>query len=79
MEDGVWRPPDSRRRRASLYTGPVNFMIKMRNELQGTDTTLFTGKMKVGKARSNEQGRRLLTSLSTSWTTIGTFRSVTST
>ena len=28
----------------------------MRNELQGTDTTLFTGKMKVAKARSNEHG-----------------------
>jgi hypothetical protein len=28
----------------------------MRNELQGTDSTLFTGKMKVAKAKSNEQG-----------------------
>ena len=28
----------------------------MRNELQGTDTTLFTGKMKVGKHKSNEAG-----------------------
>ena len=41
---------------SSTYTGPVNFVIKMRNELQGTDTTLFTGKMKVGKHRSNEHG-----------------------
>ena len=41
---------------SSTYTGPVNFTIKMRNELQGTDTTLFTGKMKVAKARSNEHG-----------------------
>jgi hypothetical protein len=41
---------------SSLYTGPVNFTIKMRNELQGTDATLFTGKFKVGKVRSNEQG-----------------------
>ena len=40
----------------STYTGPVNFVIKMRNELQGTDTTMFTGKMKVGKHRSNEHG-----------------------
>lgn len=40
----------------SLYTGPVTFTIKMRNELQGTDSTLFTGKMKVGKVRSNEHG-----------------------
>jgi hypothetical protein len=38
------------------YTGPVNFTIKMRNELAGTDSTLFTGKMKVAKARSNEVG-----------------------
>ena len=41
---------------SSTYTGPVNFVIKMRNELQGTDTTIFTGKMKVGKHRSNEHG-----------------------
>jgi hypothetical protein len=39
-----------------LYTGPVNFTIKMRNELQGTDSTLFTGKMKVAKAHTNEVG-----------------------
>ena len=38
------------------YTGPVNFAIKMRNELAGTDTTLFTGKAKVAKALSNEHG-----------------------
>lgn len=42
--------------KGSLYIGPVNFTIKMRNELQGTDSTLFSGKMKVGKVRSNEQG-----------------------
>jgi len=41
---------------SSTYTGPVNFTIKMRNELQGTDSTLLSGKMKVGKVRSNEQG-----------------------
>lgn len=41
---------------SSTYTGPVNFTIKLRNELQGTDETLFTGKMKVAKARSNEHG-----------------------
>ena len=40
----------------SLYTGPVTFTIKMRNELQGTDATLFTGKMKVAKAKTNEVG-----------------------
>ncbi|HKO62413.1 MAG TPA: hypothetical protein VJV03_14715, partial [Pyrinomonadaceae bacterium] len=34
--------------------GPVNFSIKMRNELAGGNTTLFTGKMKVAKTLSNE-------------------------
>src|SRR5437762_12921071 len=38
------------------YTGPVNFAIKMRNELAGGDVTLFTGKMKVAKVHSNETG-----------------------
>ena len=42
--------------KGSLYTGPVSFVIKMRNELQGSDSTLFTGKMKVAKAHSNEAG-----------------------
>lgn len=42
--------------KGSTYTGPVNFTIKMRNELSGTDSTLFTGKMKVAKAHSNEAG-----------------------
>lgn len=42
--------------KGSLYTGPVSFAIKMRNELQGADLTLFTGKMKVAKALSNEHG-----------------------
>jgi hypothetical protein len=42
--------------KSTTYTGPVNFAIKMRNELAGTDTTLFTGKAKVGKVHSNEQG-----------------------
>jgi hypothetical protein len=40
----------------STYTGPVNFAIKLRNELAGTESTLFTGKMQVAKARSNESG-----------------------
>jgi hypothetical protein len=40
--------------KSSTYTGPVSFVIKMRNELAGTDSTLFTGKMKVSKAHSNE-------------------------
>ncbi|MBV9867973.1 MAG: hypothetical protein JO316_21670 [Abitibacteriaceae bacterium] len=29
------------------YAGPVNFVIHLRNELQGTNTTLFSGKAKV--------------------------------
>jgi hypothetical protein len=42
--------------KSTTYTGPVSFAIKMRNELAGTDSTLFTGKAKVGKVHSNEQG-----------------------
>lgn len=42
--------------KGSTYTGPLTFAIKLRNELQGTNATLFTGKMKVAKARSNEHG-----------------------
>ena len=42
--------------KSSTYTGPVNFAIKLRNELAGTNTTLFNGKMKVEKAHSNEAG-----------------------
>lgn len=38
------------------YTGPVNFTIKMRNELAGGDVTLFSGKAKVAKVHSNETG-----------------------
>jgi hypothetical protein len=38
------------------YTGPVTFAIKMRNELQGGDMTLFTGKAKVAKVHSGEAG-----------------------
>jgi hypothetical protein len=33
----------------STYTGPVNIAIKLHNELQGTDATLFSGVMKVAK------------------------------
>jgi hypothetical protein len=42
--------------KGSTYTGPVKFAIKMRNELAGTDTTLFTGTAKIEKARCNEAG-----------------------
>jgi hypothetical protein len=40
--------------KATTYTGNYNFAIKMRNELAGADTTLFTGKAKVAKVHSNE-------------------------
>lgn len=40
--------------KGTTYTGPVSFAIRMRNELAGTDATLFTGKLKVSKAHSNE-------------------------
>ena len=61
IEKGYWWKTECGGRdigedKASLYTGPVNFVIKLRNELQGSDTTLFTGKMKVAKAHSNEAG-----------------------
>jgi hypothetical protein len=42
--------------KGATYTGPMNFTIKMRNELAGTDSTLYKGKIKVLKARSNETG-----------------------
>lgn len=38
------------------YTGPVNFTIHLRNELAGTNATLFTGKLKAAKAHSNVKG-----------------------
>jgi hypothetical protein len=40
--------------KGSTHTGLVNFTIRMRNELVGSDSTLFAGKMKVGRVRSNE-------------------------
>lgn len=48
--DGV--PED----KSSTYTGPIEFAIKMRNELAGSEATLFTGKAKVAKGHSNEVG-----------------------
>jgi hypothetical protein len=35
--------------KAVTYSGPVGFTIKTRNELTGTNLTLFSGKVKVGK------------------------------
>jgi len=46
--------------KGSTYTGPVSFAIHLRNELAGSDTTLFTGKMKVVKAHSNESGPKVV-------------------
>ncbi len=39
-----------------IQTGPVKFSIRVRNELAGSDLTLFSGTMKVGKLPSNESG-----------------------
>ena len=39
-----------------LTVGTVNFSIKLRNELAGGTTTLFSGRMKVAKTLSNEHG-----------------------
>jgi len=49
-ECGGHRIPEDK---GSTYTGPVRFAIKLRNELAGTDTTLFTGRMKVERAPSS--------------------------
>jgi hypothetical protein len=61
IEKGYWWKTECGGRQipeaqSSLYTGPVSFTIKMRNELHGTDSTIFTGKMKVAKAKTNEVG-----------------------
>lgn len=42
--------------KGTTYTGTVTFKIRLRNELAGTDATLFTGTCKVGKVKSSEQG-----------------------
>jgi len=42
--------------KASQYTGSISFAIKLRNELAGTNMTLFNGKAKVEKAKDNEFG-----------------------
>ena len=41
---------------STLYTGPASFAIRMRNELAGTDATLFTGKTKIEKVPSSGSG-----------------------
>jgi hypothetical protein len=42
--------------KGSIATGVVPFKIKMRNELAGSDMTLFTGTRKVLKTHSTEYG-----------------------
>jgi hypothetical protein len=46
--------------KGSLYTGTVDFAIKMRNELAGGDAALFTGHIKVAKVHSNEYGPKVV-------------------
>jgi hypothetical protein len=41
---------------STLATGVFPFVIKLRNPLEGTEKTLFTGKAKVEKVLSNEVG-----------------------
>lgn len=61
-EKGYWWQPECGGRdgisedKGITYTGPINFAIKMRNELMGGDVTLLTGKAKVAKVHSNETG-----------------------
>jgi hypothetical protein len=42
--------------KSATYTGPVNFAVKLHNELAGADATLYTGRFKVGRVHSNEVG-----------------------
>jgi hypothetical protein len=42
---GCYAPKES----ATLYTGPVDFAIHIRNELESTDSVLYRGKFKVVK------------------------------
>ncbi len=45
-----------REEKGTLYTGKVSFKIGIRNELAGTDATLYTGKATILKAHTNEVG-----------------------
>jgi len=60
--------------KSATYTGPVNFAIKVRNELQGTDATLFTGKMKIARPARTQPAQLPRVSGSILLTTIGTCR-----
>ncbi|HEX7313976.1 MAG TPA: hypothetical protein VF297_08635 [Pyrinomonadaceae bacterium] len=46
--------PDFPEDKGTTATGLFPFAIKMRNELKGTDETLFTGKVKIEKAPGDE-------------------------
>lgn len=48
--------PNDPKEKAITAIGTVGFAIKMRNELAGTDATLFTGKAKVEKVLSDNYG-----------------------
>src|SRR5437762_3252160 len=60
-QKGRWWKPECGGRdipiaKSSTYVGPVTFAIKMRNELAGSDITIFSGKAKVSKVHSNLSG-----------------------
>lgn len=42
----------------SIHTGPVDFAIHCRNELQGTDKVIYKGRFNVAKVHSNETGEK---------------------
>ena len=46
--------PDFPEEKGTTATGLFPFAIKLRNELQGTDQTLFTGKVKIEKAPGDD-------------------------
>ncbi|MFL6253698.1 MAG: hypothetical protein ACJ74T_01620 [Pyrinomonadaceae bacterium] len=46
--------PDFPEEKGTTATGLFPFAIKMRNELQGTDQTLFTGKVRIEKAPGDD-------------------------
>ncbi|MDP8981373.1 MAG: hypothetical protein M3O35_12375 [Acidobacteriota bacterium] len=65
IQKGRWWKTDCGARdipeeKGTTYIGVVPFSIHLRNELAGSDVTLFTGKMKVAKVRSNEHGPKFV-------------------
>jgi hypothetical protein len=53
--------------KGTTYTGAVSFSIKMRNELAGSDTPLFTGKAKVGKFPSGDGPKKFYYYVDQDW------------